>query len=165
MTHPQIAPFGGTPEQKAQLMAAIAACKDIPGSLMTIMQHAQEIYGYLPIQVQTMISDATGHPVEEIYSIATFYSMFNLFPQGRHHISVCMGTTCYVKGARNILNRVSEVLGISGGECTSDGLFSLDVCRCVGACGLAPVLLVDDDVYGHVEVDQIEGILQKYRNL
>ena len=156
--------FSGTEEQKKELMKAIDSLRDQQGSLMPIMQKAQEIYGYLPIEVQTMISYATGHPLEEIYGVATFYSMFNLYPKGRHRISVCLGTACYVKGSGQILSKLKDMLGIETGECTPDGLFSLDDCRCVGACGLAPVMLVDDDVYGRVEPDQLEGILSKYRN-
>ena len=157
-------PFDGTPEQAAELKSIIARLKDQPGSLMPIMQKAQEIYGYLPIQVQTMISDETGHPLEEIYGIATFYSMFNLNPKGKHKISVCLGTACYVKGSGNVFSKLQELLDIDAGECTSDGLFSLDDCRCVGACGLAPVMMIDDEVYGHVEIDDLYDILQKYRN-
>ena len=157
-------PFDGTPEQEAALMQVIAEIKDEKGALMPIMQRAQDIYGYLPIQVQTMISDATGHPLEEIYGIATFYSMFNLNPKGKHKISVCLGTACYVKGSGTVFSKLQELLDIESGECTPDGLFSLDDCRCVGACGLAPVMLVDDEVYGRVEVDDLHDILEKYRN-
>ena len=158
-------PFQGTIAQKNALVKVIGELKDQPGSLMPIMQEAQKIYGYLPIEVQTIISDETGHPLEEIYGIATFYSMFNLFPKGKHRISVCLGTACYVKGSGKILDFLKEHLEIETGECTSDGLFSLDDCRCVGACGLAPVMLVDDDVYGRVTEDQIMDILDKYRAL
>ena len=157
-------PFDGTPEQAEELRRVIETLKDEKGSLMPIMQKAQEIYGYLPIQVQTMISDQTGHPLEEIYGIATFYSMFNLNPKGKHKISVCLGTACYVKGSGAVFNKLQELLEIEGGECTPDGLFSLDDCRCVGACGLAPVMLVDDEVYGRGEIDDLHDILQKYRN-
>ena len=131
-------PFDGTPEQAEELRRVISQIKDEKGSLMPIMQKAQEIYGYLPIQVQTMISDQTGHPLEEIYGIATFYSMFNLNPKGKHKISVCLGTACYVKGSGAVFNKLQELLGIEGGECTSDGLFSLDDCRCVGAWAWLP---------------------------
>ena len=159
----QTVPFAGTPEQEAQLKAVIAELKDQPGSLMPVMQKAQDIYGYLPIEVQTMISDATGHPLEEIYGISTFYSMFNLNPKGKYKVSVCLGTACYVKGSGDIYERLKEELGIDGGECTADGKFSLDACRCVGACGLAPVLMVNDEVYGRLTVDDLDGILEKYK--
>jgi len=158
----QTVPFNGTKEQEEQLLAIIAELKDEPGSLMPIMQKAQGIYGYLPIEVQTIISDAMGIPLEKIYGVATFYSQFALNPKGRYQISVCLGTACYVKGSGDLYNKLMELLGIVGGECTPDGKFSLDACRCVGACGLAPVMLVNDDVYGRIGVDELEGILAKY---
>lgn len=155
-------PFRGTKEQEAQLLAVIKEMKDQPGSLMPIMQHAQEIYGYLPIEVQTMISDQTGIPLEKIYGVSTFYAQFALQPKGQYRISVCLGTACYVKGSQSIYDKLSQVLGIGEGECTPDGKFSLDSCRCVGACGLAPVMMINDDVYGRLTPDMVEGILAKY---
>ena len=158
----QTVPFQGTPEQEAALMAAVAGLKDQPGALMPIMQKAQEIYGYLPIEVQTMISDETGIPLEKIYGVSTFYAQFALQPKGKYKISVCLGTACYVKGSGDIFSKVEEILGITNGECTTDGKFSLDSCRCVGACGLAPVMMVNGEVYGRLTVDDIPGILAKY---
>ena len=155
-------PFKGTPEQEKELKTAIAAMKDEPGSLMPIIQKAQEIYGYLPIEVQTMISDETGVPIERIYGIATFYAQFTLEPKGQYQISVCLGTACYVKGSQLILEKIQEILGIQPGQCTPDGKFSLDSCRCVGACGLAPVMMINGEVYGRLTVDQVPGILAKY---
>ncbi|MBQ0100049.1 MAG: NAD(P)H-dependent oxidoreductase subunit E [Eubacteriales bacterium] len=155
-------PFKGTPEQEKELKAAIAAMKDEPGSLMPIIQKAQEIYGYLPIEVQTMISDETGVPIERIYGIATFYAQFTLEPKGQYQISVCLGTACYVKGSSLVLDKITEILGIQPGQCTPDGKFSLDSCRCVGACGLAPVMMINGEVYGRLTVDQVPGILAKY---
>ena len=155
-------PFRGTKEQEEKLMAVIAQLKDEPGCLMPIMQKAQEIYGYLPIEVQTMISDATGVPLEKIYGIATFYAQFALAPKGQYRISVCLGTACYVKGSQAVFDKLVELLKINEGECTPDGKFSLEACRCVGACGLAPVMMINDDVYGRLTPDQIEGILAKY---
>ena len=155
-------PFKGTPEQEAALMQVIAELKDEKGALMPIMQRAQDIYGYLPIEVQTMISDATGHPLEDSYGISTFYSMFNLNPKGKYKVSICLGTACYVKGAGDIYDRLKEELGIDGGECTPDGKFSLDACRCVGACGLAPVLMVNDEVFGRLTADEVPEILKKF---
>lgn len=154
--------FTGTKEQEAELRAMIAAEKDKPGSLMPIMQKAQDIYGYLPIEVQTMISDETGEPLEKIYGIATFYAMFSLYPKGQNQISVCLGTACYVKGAQAVYDKVSELLGIDEGECTPDLKFSLESCRCVGACGLAPVMMINEEVYGRMTPDMVEGILAKY---
>lgn len=155
-------PFVGTKEQEEQLLDVINSLKDQQGSLMPIMQKAQDIYGYLPIEVQTMISNETGIPLEKIYGVATFYSQFALQPKGQYQISVCLGTACYVKGSGDIYNRISEILGIENGECTPDGKFSLDSCRCVGACGLAPVLMINDEVFGRLAVDDVEGILEKY---
>ncbi len=155
-------PFSGTPEQEAQLRAVIAEHKDSQGALMPVLQQAQEIYGYLPIEVQKIISDEMGIPLEKIYGVVTFYAQFSLYPKGRYNISVCLGTACYVKGSGDIYNKLQEVLGIGGGECTADGKFSLEACRCIGACGLAPVLTVNEDVYGRLTVDDVADILAKY---
>lgn len=155
-------PFAGTKEQEEALKKVIAENKDEQGALMPIMQKAQDIYGYLPIEVQTMIADGMGIPLEKVYGVATFYSQFSLSPKGKYQISVCLGTACYVKGSGDIYNKLEELLGIKGGECTPDGKFSLDACRCVGACGLAPVFLVNDEVYGRLGTDEIAGILEKY---
>ena len=148
--------------KNAELMSFIEVTKDTKGPLMPIMQKAQEIYGYLPIEVQTMISDELHVPLEKIYGVATFYSQFALNPKGRYQISVCLGTACYVKGSGDIYNKLMDLLGIVGGECTPDGKFSLDACRCVGACGLAPVMMINDEVYGRLSVDDVEAILAKY---
>ena len=155
-------PFRGTKEQKAQLLAVIDELKGTKGFLMPVMQKAQDIYGYLPFEVQKIISDETGVPLEKIYGVATFYSMFNLYPKGTNQISVCLGTACYVKGSGDVYTKLQERLGIEGGQCTSDGKFSLDACRCIGACGLAPVMMINGDVYGRLTPDDIEGILAKY---
>ncbi|NLK99374.1 MAG: NAD(P)H-dependent oxidoreductase subunit E [Clostridiales bacterium] len=155
-------PFAGTNEQYEKLLKVIAEHKDDKGALMPIMQEAQEIYGYLPIEVQSIISNELDIPLEKIYGIATFYSQFSLSPKGKYVISICMGTACYVKGAGDIYNKFKELLNISDGECTPDGKFSFDSCRCIGACGLAPVITINDDVYGKITVDDVEGILAKY---
>lgn len=156
-------PFTGTPEQEAELLKVIGSLKDEKGSLMPILQKAQEIYGYLPIEVQKIVARETDTPLEKIYGVVTFYSQFSLNPKGKYKISVCLGTACYVKGSGDIYNKLMEKLGIVGGECTPDGKFSLEACRCIGACGLAPVLTVNDDVYGRLTVDDIDGILAKYQ--
>lgn len=157
-----VVPFTGTPEQEARLMKVIEEHKGQKGALMPVLQGAQEIYGYLPIEVQKMVSLGLDIPLEEIYGVATFYSQFTLNPKGKYKISVCLGTACYVKGSGNIFNKLEEKLGISSGMCTPDGKFSLDACRCIGACGLAPVLTINDDVYGRLTVDDIDTILAKY---
>lgn len=155
-------PFSGTPEQEAKLMKVIEAHKNDPGAVMPVLQEAQGIYGYLPIEVQTMIAKGLDVPVEEVYGVSTFYSQFSLSPKGKYNISICLGTACYVKGAGDLMNKFSELLGIGAEECTADGKFSLTACRCIGACGLAPVLTVNDDVYGRLVVDDVQGILDKY---
>ena len=155
-------PFHGTPEQEAQLKELIKAHKGEKGALMPVMQGAQEIYGYLPLEVQTMIAEGMDVPVEEVYGISTFYAQFALTPKGQYKISVCLGTACYVKGAQKLLDRISEILGIGPDDCTEDGRFSLEACRCIGACGLAPVMMINNDVYGRLTVDQVGSILDKY---
>ena len=157
-------PFQGTPEQEAKLKESIARHADDPGAVMPVLQEAQDIYGYLPIEVQTMIAEGLGVPLEEVYGVSTFYSQFALTPKGKYHISVCLGTACYVKGSGDILNKLSEILGIEAEECTADGKFSLTACRCIGACGLAPVMTVNEDVYGRLTVADVPGIIEKYQN-
>ena len=155
-------PFSGTKEQEAKLREVIASRKNDKGALMPILQEAQEIYGYLPIEVQKIIAAEMDIPLEKIYGVATFYSQFTLNPKGKYTISVCLGTACYVKGSGDIFDELSKKLGIKGGETTSDGKFTLVDCRCIGACGLAPVLTVNDDVYGRLTVDDVDGIIAKY---
>ena len=155
-------PFQGTKEQQEQLFKVIDEYGVTLGSVMPILQKAQEIYGYLPIEVQTMIAEKMDVPLEEIYGVSTFYSLFALTPKGKYNVSVCMGTACYVKGAADVLGKICEVLGIQPEECTQDGKFSITECRCIGACGLAPVMTVNDDVYGRVSVSEVEDILSKY---
>ena len=157
-------PFSGTPEQEAKLKEVIARNIDDPGAVMPVLQEAQEIYGYLPIEVQKMVAEGLNVPLEEVYGVSTFYSQFALSPKGKYNISVCLGTACYVKGSGDILNKLSEKLGIEAEECTPDGKFSLTACRCIGACGLAPVITVNDDVYGRLTVDDVEDVLKKYQD-
>lgn len=156
-------PFQGTPEQEAKLKESIARHIDDPGAIMPVLQEAQEIYGYLPLEVQTMIAEGLSVPLDEVYGVSTFYSQFALSPKGKYNISVCLGTACYVKGSGDVLNKLSEELGIEAEECTLDGQFSLTACRCIGACGLAPVMTVNDDVYGRLTAAEIPGILKKYK--
>lgn len=156
-------PFNGTPEQEAQLRAVIEECKGNNSLLMHVMQQAQGIYGYLPFEVQTMIADGMGVPLEKVYGVSTFYAQFALSPKGQYNISVCLGTACYVKGSQDVLDKICETLGIESGECSDDGLFSIEACRCIGACGLAPVITVNDEVYGKLTADDVPGILANYR--
>lgn len=156
-------PFNGTAEQEEQLKAVIAANKHDKSRVMAVMQEAQGIYGYLPIEVQNMIAEGMEVPLEKIYGVSTFYAQFSLSPKGEYNISVCLGTACYVKGAGDLYDKLQEVLGIAGDECTPDRRFSLSACRCIGACGLAPVLTVNEEVYGRLVVDDIPGIVAKYQ--
>ena len=155
-------PFSGTAEQEAKLAAVIEANKHDTSRLMAVMQEAQGIYGYLPIEVQNMIAEGMNVPLEKVYGVATFYAQFSLTPKGEYHIAVCLGTACYVKGSGNIYDKLQEILGIGGDECTEDRKFSLTASRCIGACGLAPVLTVNEDVYGRLTVDSVASIIAKY---
>lgn len=155
-------PFRGTPEQEKLLRAAIAEAKGDKSRLMAVMQEAQGIYGYLPYEVQAIIAEGLDVPLEKVYGVATFYAQFALSPKGRYNISVCLGTACYVKGSDKVLEKISEEIGVEPGECTDDAKFSLEACRCIGACGLAPVMTINDDVYGRLTPDEIPGILAKY---
>ncbi len=155
-------PCNGTPEQEAELRKVIAGLKDERGALMPVLQKAQGIYGYLPYEVQKIISEELNVPIEEVYSVVTFYSQFSLYPKGKYRISVCLGTACYVKGSGDVLEKIKSILNIESGQCTADGKFSLDACRCVGACGLAPVMMINDDVYGRLTPDKVQEILDKY---
>ena len=155
-------PFAGTKEQEEALKKIIAENKDQKGALMPVMQKAQDIYGYLPIEVQTMIADGMNIPLEKVYGVSTFYSQFALNPKGKYQSSVCLGTACYVKGSGDVYAKIEEILGIKGGDCTPDGKFSLDACRCVGACGLAPVMMINDEVYGRLKPDDVKGILEQF---
>ena len=157
-------PFWGTPEQESLLLEEISRMKGEAGALMPVLQKAQEIYGYLPIEVQKIIARELDLSLEEVYGVATFYSQFTLYPKGKYRISVCLGTACYVKGAGAIYEKLQQLLGIQGGACTEDGRFSLEACRCIGACGLAPVMMINDEVYGRLKVEDLEGILAKYRD-
>ncbi len=155
-------PFNGTPEQEKKLLEVIDANKHDKSRLIAVMQEAQDIYGYLPMEVQEIISEGMDVPMEKIFGVATFYAQFSLSPKGKYNISVCLGTACYVKGAGVLMEKLEEALGIGADECTADGKFSLTACRCIGACGLAPVLTVNEDVYGRLVGDDIAGILAKY---
>ena len=155
-------PFKGTPDQEAKLNEVIAANKHDKSRLMAVMQEAQNIYGYLPIEVQVMIAKGMDVPLEKIYGVSTFYAQFSLSQKGQYNVAVCLGTACYVKGSGDIYNELQTQLGIGGDECTPDGKFSLTATRCIGACGLAPVLTVNEDVYGRITTKDVAGILAKY---
>ncbi len=155
--------FRGTKAQEEQLDAVITAHKGMPGALMPVLQQAQEIYGYLPIEVQRMIALKMGISIEEVYGVSTFYSQFVLNPKGEIAIAVCLGTACYVKGSGEILDKITQILGLPAGSTTPDGKYSLEATRCIGACGLAPVLTINNEVYGKLVPADMEGILAKYK--
>lgn len=154
--------FRGTPEQEEKLIAVIDKYNGVKGSMMPILQEAQAIYGYLPIEVQKIIADKTGVSLEEIYGIASFYAQFKLNPDGEVAVAVCLGTACYVKGSGEIIEECSKVLNVPVGSTSADGRYSLEATRCIGACGLAPVLTVNGEVYGRLTKDMIPGILGKF---
>ena len=155
--------FKDTPEQDAQLKQVMEEFKDVKGALMSVLQKAQGIYGYLPIEVQKKVAEGMDVSLAEIYGIVTFYSQFVLNPKGEVSIAVCMGTACYVRGAGDILDRISKNIGIKSGDTSADGRYSLEGVRCVGACGLAPIILINEDVYGRLKLDEVDGILEKYK--
>ena len=162
MSNPLSVPFKGTKEQEEKLRAVIAAHKDENGAAIPVLHEAQDIYGYLPIEVQKIISEGLGVPLAEIYGIVTFYTQFSLYPKGEYEVSVCLGTACYVKGSGTIIEKIKERLGIDVGQCSADGKFSLNATRCIGACGLAPVMTVNDAVFGQVTPADLDDIFAKY---
>ena len=155
--------FRGTKTQEEELLAVIAKHRDSRGALMPILQEAQEIYGYLPIEVMQIIARETEIPMEEIFGVASFYSQFSLNPKGEVAVAVCLGTACYVKGSGEILDKIVEILGVASGETSADGKYSVDATRCIGACGLAPVLTINNEVYGRLTAADMAGILEKYK--
>ena len=157
-----VVPYNGTPEQEERLRAVIAEHKGQPGATMPVLQAAQDIFGDLPEEVQIMVAEGLDIPLSEVYGVASFYAQFTLNPKGKYQISLCLGTACYVKGASDVLEAVQQRLGIKTGSITPDGKFSLDACRCIGACGLAPVMMINNDVYGRLTPDQVGAILDRY---
>ena len=155
-------PFSGTKEQEAQLFEIIEKHKNEPGAIMPVLQEAQNVYGYLPIEVQQMVADGLGVPLSEVFGVATFYSQFSLTPKGKYNISVCLGTACYVKGSGEIMAEFEKQLNVKMGETTQDGRFTLEACRCLGACGLAPVLTVNGKVFGRLTPDDVAGIISQF---
>ena len=151
-------------EKYELLNQVIEELKDQPGALMPVMQKAQNIFGCVPMDVQKIIADGLGVTLSEVYGVATFYAQFKLKPNGKYLISVCLGTACYVKGSQKILDRLAEELNIPVGDTTDDGLFTLQATRCLGACGLAPVMTINEEVYGRLVPADIPGILAKYKD-
>ena len=131
--------------------------------LMMILSDIQKEYGYIPLEVQEIVSERTGISVAEIYGVVTFYSFFSLQPKGKYVVGVCLGTACYVKGAQQIIDKFSEILGIKAGETTADGLFTIDALRCIGACGIAPAVTINGKVYPKMTVDKVSSVVEEYR--
>ena len=150
-------------EKYDALDAAIARHKGEPGALMPVLQEAQNIFGYVPQDVQQIIADGLGTTLAEVYGVATFYAQFSLEPKGQYVVGVCLGTACYVKGSQKVLDKLSEELKIPVGKTTPDGVFTLNATRCLGACGLAPVMMINDEVYGRLTPDEVPAILNQYR--
>lgn len=146
-----------------QLKEYIDSVKDSEGILMQTLQKAQSIFGYLPIEVQKFISEETGIQLAEVYGVVTFYTQFSTVPKGKHKIGVCLGTACYVKGSQLVMDRLAKELNVKVGGTTEDNLFTLEATRCLGCCGLAPVMMIDDEVYGKVEPKNIPEIISKYK--
>lgn len=149
-------------EKFEQLSRIIAAYKDKPGPLIPVMHEAQDLFGHLPLEVQKVIASDLDVPLADVYGVATFYSKFTLKAKGKYQINICMGTACYVKGSQAILDKISDTLHLQVGETSPDGNFSLEATRCIGACGLAPVMTINDQVYGELDADQVEQIMKKY---
>ncbi len=137
--------------------------KDEPTPTMMILEDIQKEYGYIPLEVQELVSELTGVPVSDIYGVVTFYSFFSMVPKGKYVIGVCLGTACYVKGAQLVLDKFSQELGIKPGETTEDGLFTIDVLRCIGACAIAPAVSINGKVYPQCKVDNVANIIKEYR--
>lgn len=146
-----------------ELKKYIDSVKNSQGVTMQILQKAQGIFGYLPLEVQQFISDETNIPLADIYGVVTFYTQFSTEEKGKHKIGVCLGTACYVKGSQEIMDKLAEELNVKVGKTTDDKQFTLEATRCLGCCGLAPVMMIDDDVYGKVEAQKIKSILSKYK--
>ena len=151
-------------EAVEQIKEICARYKDEPSPLMLVLTDVQKEYGYLPLEVQEVISEELNIPVADIYGVVTFYSFFSLQPKGKYVIGVCIGTACYVKGGANVLDKFSELLKIKVGQTSSDGLFTLDGLRCIGACGIAPALTINGKVYPKVKVTDVESIIKEYRD-
>jgi len=157
--------FIDTPEQQEAFRAAMADLKNVPGPIMGALQRAQDIYGYLPFEIQNRIAEYFNVPLADIYGVVTFYSQFALTPKGKYKVGVCMGTACYVKNAGPILDKLKLLLKLDAGETDADKMFTLEATRCIGCCGLAPVITVNEDVYGKLALDDVDGIVKKYKDL
>lgn len=157
--------FLGTAKQEQLLRSELDVIKGMDGALMPALQCAQDIYGYLPIEVQKIVAEVLDVSLEKVFGIVTFYSQFNLNPKGKYSISVCLGTACYVKGSAEIIARFERELKCVTGACTKDGKFSITATRCIGCCGLAPVATINEEVFGKMKPEDVPGICAKYNAL
>jgi NADH:ubiquinone oxidoreductase subunit E len=159
---------GGETVSEEELWAGldriVAEHKDQPGALVQVLQKAQDLLGYLPVEAQDRVAAGLGIPVSEVYGVVSFYSYFTMVPRGKHTVRVCLGTACYVRGGRKVLDQVKSELDVEVASTTEDRNFSLDVVRCIGACGLAPVFTVDEDIYRRAKPSKVGELLAKYRN-
>ena len=151
-----------TQEKLQEFTKILKRYENVQGSLMPILNESQRIFGCIPFSVQKLISETIGIPMAEIYGVITFYSHFSLEPKGEHIVSVCMGTACYVKNAQRILEELEKETDTKTGKTSADGKFTIEATRCIGACGLAPVVTVNKDVYGRLTIDQVAAIVSKY---
>jgi NADH:ubiquinone oxidoreductase subunit E len=149
-------------ERYEQIRNVIELYRGKEGSLIQILHLAQEIYGCLPLELQKYIASSLDIPLSEVSGVVTFYSFFSTKPRGRHTIRVCLGTACYVRGGKKIVERLQELLGVDVGGTTEDGKFTFELARCIGACGLAPAMMIDNTVYKQVNVKKLESIISKY---
>ncbi len=150
-------------EQLQQIDDIVVSHAGRPGALIPVLEQVQDVLGYLPEPVQVLVAEGLGIPVANVYGVVTFYSFFTMVPRGRHNIRVCLGTACYVRGGQKILERLQDLTGIEPGGCTEDRRFSLETVRCLGACGLAPVIVVDDDTHGQMKPGKLENVLALYK--
>ena len=157
-----VVPYRGSPEQEERLRQVIAEHRGQPGATMPVLQAAQEIFGYLPEEVQIMVAEGLDIPLSEVYGVASFYAQFSMNPKGKYQISVCLGTACYVKGSGEIIEECSKCLNVPVGSTSVDGRYSLEATRCIGACGLAPVMTVNGEVYGRLKKGEAAAILAKF---
>lgn len=151
------------PQAVKQITEIVEHYKNEPTPTMMILEEIQKVFGYVPLEVQELVSKLTGVPISEIYGVVTFYSFFSMTPKGKYVIGVCLGTACYVKGSQLVIDKFSELLGVKPGETTPDGLFTLDILRCIGACAVAPAVSINGKVYPQVKVDNVKKIVDSYR--
>ena len=157
--------MGIRPEVKLGVRQICDQYKNEPSPLMLILSDIQKKYGYIPLELQEIVSDETGIPVSDIYGVVTFYSFFSLEPKGKYIINICLGTACYVKDSQKVLDKASTILGIEPGQTTTDGLFTIEAVRCIGACALAPAVSINGKVYAKVTPTEVDNIIASYKKL